>query len=136
MNCEIDWPPLSKEEELEICPATAKDLIKKLLTLKPEERLGYNGADEIKRHPYFKEINWFTLFEEVPSFIPTLDDPESTDYFDNRGADISHFPKEDSDEESKLMTNAASINTTEFGSPSLDCKSSTGDVFHSKYRRL
>lgn len=131
LNCEIDWPPLSEEEELEICPATAKDLIKKLLTLKPEERLGYNGADEIKRHPYFREINWFTLFEEVPSFIPTLDDPESTDYFDNRGADISHFPKEDSDEESKLMTNSASINTTEFGSPSLNCKTNTDDVLDS-----
>lgn len=117
LNCEIDWPPLTEDEEREICPPNAKDLIQKLLTLKPEERLGYNGADEIKRHPYFKEINWSTLFEEIPSFIPCLDDPTSTDYFDNRGADISQFPKEDSDEEIDIRGNPASINTTESGSP-------------------
>ncbi|ODV65634.1 hypothetical protein HYPBUDRAFT_95857, partial [Hyphopichia burtonii NRRL Y-1933] len=105
LSGEIDWPPLSPEEELEICPATAKDLIKKLLTLDPEERLGYNGADEIKSHPYFKEIDWLSLYDEEPSFIPTLDDPESTDYFDSRGADISHFPKDDFEEETMNMVN-------------------------------
>lgn len=119
LSCNIDWPPLPEEEEREICPSNAKDLIKRLLTLEPEERLGSNGADEIKRHPYFKEINWEFLFDEIPSFIPTLDDPESTDYFDTRGADISHFPREDSDEEKPERENPTSINTSEFGSPSL-----------------
>lgn len=95
LECNIDWPPLSPEEDREICPPSAKDLILKLLTLDPDSRLGSNGAQEIKEHPYFKEINWDTLFDEVPSFIPTLEDPESTDYFDSRGADISHFPHDD-----------------------------------------
>lgn len=119
LSGEIDWPPLSPEEELEICPATAKDLIKKLLTLDPEERLGYNGADEIKSHPYFKEIDWLSLYDEEPSFIPTLDDPESTDYFDSRGADISHFPKDDFEEETMNMVNTSDsqIKASESGSP-------------------
>ncbi|SGZ53944.1 CIC11C00000000377 [Sungouiella intermedia] len=97
---EIDWPPLSEKEELEICPPEAKDLIEGLLTVNFEDRLGYGGAKEIMSHPYFKDINWNTLYYEAPdSFIPMVDDPESTDYFDSRGADISQFPKDDSDEE-------------------------------------
>lgn len=146
----IDWPPLSKEEENEICPPSAKDLIKKLLTLDPEKRLGSNGAQEIMHHPYFKEINWLTLYEEEPSFIPTLDDPESTDYFDSRGADISHFPKEDSDEDAEAPVPPAlapavlhlsinigkSIKSSEMGSPSIpSAKSLTPTDSHENYKR-
>ena len=40
----------------------AKDLIRKLLTLKPEQRLGYKGAIEIQQHPFFNSINWDDLF--------------------------------------------------------------------------
>lgn len=97
---EIDWPPLTEEAMLEICSPDAKDLIERLLTVNLEERLGYGGAKEIMDHPYFSDINWDTLYNEQPSsFIPMIDDPESTDYFDARGADISQFPKDDSDEE-------------------------------------
>lgn len=100
LNGDIDWPPLPKEQDEEICPPQAKDLIKKLLTLDFEERLGVNGAEEIMNHPYFEGINWDSLYKEDPdSFIPTLDDPESTEYFDLRGADLAQIPKDDSDEE-------------------------------------
>ena len=98
LGCNIDWPPLSPEEDREVCPPSAKDLIVQLLTLDPEKRLGSNGAQEIKNHPYFRGINWDTLFEEIPSFIPNVEDPESTDYFDSRGADISHFPKDEDED--------------------------------------
>lgn len=100
LNGEIDWPPLREKEELEFCPPEGKDLIKGLLKVNYEERLGYGGAKEIMNHPYFKDINWDTLYDELPdSFIPIVDDPESTDYFDSRGADVLPFPKDDSDEE-------------------------------------
>ncbi|CAI5760404.1 unnamed protein product [Candida verbasci] len=107
LNCNIDWPNLSPEEDLNYCTPEAKDLIERLLTLNPEQRLGSNGADEIKQHPYFKNINWDTLFDEPGSFIPNSEDPESTDYFDQRGAAINQFPKEDnssSDEEKSKNT--------------------------------
>ena len=68
---------------MKFCPPDAKDLINKLLVMNPEERLGFNGADEIKNHPYFKNIHWDTLFEEPAPFTPMLDDPELTDYFDS-----------------------------------------------------
>lgn len=32
----------------------AKDLIERLLTMDPKKRLGANGVQEIKDHPWFK----------------------------------------------------------------------------------
>lgn len=100
LNGDINWPPLSEDEDSKICPPSAKDLIRKLLTLDPQDRLGFNGAEEIKNHSFFRDIEWDKLFdEETDSFVPVLDGPESTDYFDLRGADISQFPKDDSDDD-------------------------------------
>ena len=42
-----------------------KNLIKRLLTKKLEERLGYNkGYEEIKNHPFFKDFNFDDLLEK------------------------------------------------------------------------
>ena len=36
-----------------------KDLLNKLLSKNPDERLGsFNGAEDIKNHPWFQEYNW------------------------------------------------------------------------------
>jgi serine/threonine protein kinase len=41
----------------------AKDLILRLLNRNPKKRLGtYGGADEIKKHPFFKTIDWKKLY--------------------------------------------------------------------------
>lgn len=39
----------------------AVDLISKLLKSHPKERLGSGGIEEIKKHPFFKNINWDVL---------------------------------------------------------------------------
>lgn len=39
----------------------AKDILRGLLTRNPEKRLGANGADEIKRDPFFADVNWDIL---------------------------------------------------------------------------
>lgn len=83
---QIDWPELDPEELLLICSDEAKDLIEKLLNVDPRQRLGNNGATEIKNHDFFKGIDWDKLWDEEASFIPSVDDPASTDYFDSRGA--------------------------------------------------
>lgn len=99
---DINWPPLRSDEDAKFCPPLAKDLIRRLLTLDPRDRLGFNGAQEIKDHPFFRSIDWDCLYVEEPeSFVPVLDGPESTEYFDLRGADISQFPKDASDEETQ-----------------------------------
>lgn len=89
---DIDWPPLSPEDMDHYCPPEARDLITKLLVEDPEQRLGSGLAEEIKLHPYFKDINWDTLFETPGPFVPPVDDPELTDYFDPRGAEMMQFP--------------------------------------------
>lgn len=91
----IDWPPLSPDEMLKYCSPEAKDLIQKLLTLDPQKRLGSNGSEEIKSHPYFNGIDWDDLFECEAPFIPQLDDPESTEYFDARGAEMLQLPRDE-----------------------------------------
>eukprot|EP00466_Bigelowiella_natans_P011598 jgi/Bigna1/42514/e_gw1.65.43.1 len=50
----------------------ARDLISKLLKVKPEERLGHGGVQDIKNHPFFAVIDWAKLANmEIKSpFIP------------------------------------------------------------------
>ncbi|KAJ2824867.1 rim15, signal transduction response regulator, partial [Coemansia sp. 'formosensis'] len=60
----------------------ARDFITRLLCRDPKKRLGYNGAAEVKAHPIFAGIDWDTLLETQPAFVPQVDDVEDTDYFD------------------------------------------------------
>ncbi len=78
----LDW-----KNNLEIKPEVniskeAIDILKKLIN-DPDKRLGKNGADEIKKHPYFKTINWQHIKETlIPPFIPELNGPYDATYFD------------------------------------------------------
>jgi len=78
----LDW-----RNHLEIKPEVniskeAIDILKKLIN-DPEKRLGRNGAEEIKKHPYFKNIDWQHIKETmVPPFIPQLNGPYDATYFD------------------------------------------------------
>lgn len=82
----INW----HEDEIDI-PAEARDLMDRLLTTNPALRLGAQGADEVKHHAFFAGINWDTLTVGPALFVPDSTDPESTDYFDPRGANGSAF---------------------------------------------
>lgn len=90
----IAWP------DDEDCPVSdeAKDLMNRLMCTDPDQRLGANGAEEVKKHPWFAEIKWETLLEEIPSFVPTPQDPEDTEYFDARGATLQSFVEEFEDQ--------------------------------------
>jgi len=45
--------------------ARAVDLIKRLLMVDPKERLGSNeGAEELKRHPWFSDIDWAKIVKK------------------------------------------------------------------------
>lgn len=41
-----------------IFSSDGKDIVRKLLSVTPENRLGYNNIEEILNHPWFAEINW------------------------------------------------------------------------------
>ncbi|KAF9276985.1 hypothetical protein BGZ68_009606, partial [Mortierella alpina] len=101
LSRDIDW----HETELEISPE-ARDFMERLLCVDTEKRLGANGAEEVKNHPFFKDINWETLLSERPAFVPAPADIEDTEYFDVRGAKMGSF-KEDTDLEGvQAMANA------------------------------
>jgi hypothetical protein len=51
----------------------AENLIRKMVTI-PEQRLGLNGADEIKSHPFFKKIDWNNIRNTKSPFIPDVND--------------------------------------------------------------
>jgi serine/threonine protein kinase len=72
----IDWP-----EDGYLTPE-AHDLIVRLLNPDPEARY---GAKEVKAHPFFAGINWETLHETPPIWVPALKNIEDTSLFNPRG---------------------------------------------------
>lgn len=77
----IDW----HENEVEVSNE-ARDFMEQLMTVDPAKRLGSQGAQSVRDHPFFKDIQWDTLMLDQPSFIPQPEGMEDTDYFDDRGA--------------------------------------------------
>lgn len=62
--------------------AEASDLIVKLCR-GPEDRLGKNGADEIKAHPFFKTIDFSSdQRQQVAPYIPKIAHSTDTSNFD------------------------------------------------------
>ncbi|KAF8455644.1 hypothetical protein BGX38DRAFT_138075 [Terfezia claveryi] len=100
----IDWPPDEDEDE-PYCTPKAKDLMNRLMCTDPSQRLGANGAEEIKKHPWFSDLNWDKLLEEEPSFVPAPQDPEDTEYFDSRGATLQSFCDEFEDQTHSTAAN-------------------------------
>lgn len=49
----------------------AYDIIKRLIT-DVDKRLGYNGSEDIKKHPFFRGINWDNILKSQPPFIPNV----------------------------------------------------------------
>lgn len=100
----IQWPPEDPDEPIS---DEAKDLINKLLCMDPPARLGSNredkfssGGEEIRSHPFFEGVDWDTLLEAEAQFVPQLEDPEDTEYFDPRGAVLQPFTEDMEDNSS------------------------------------
>ncbi|XP_044465999.1 probable serine/threonine protein kinase IREH1 isoform X2 [Mangifera indica] len=79
LNCKIPWPSIPDEMSAE-----AQDLIDRLLTEDPHQRLGAGGASEVKQHIFFKDINWDTLARQKAAFVPTSESALDTSYFTSR----------------------------------------------------
>ncbi|GAC96489.1 AGC/NDR protein kinase [Pseudozyma hubeiensis SY62] len=85
----IDW----EEDSVEVS-SEARDLMERLMCTDPKRRLGSGGPDEIKNHAFFQGIDWDNVTAEPGPFVPQVTDPESTDYFDLRGASHQDFDDE------------------------------------------
>ena len=71
----------------------AIDLIKKLINY-PNVRLGKNGSEEIKKHPFFKGINWDNVLNMKPPFIPILNNDYDVRYFEKFNYKEPFYPSE------------------------------------------
>ncbi|KAJ4973870.1 hypothetical protein NE237_007044 [Protea cynaroides] len=79
LNRTIPWPRVPEEMSPE-----AQDLIDRLLTEDPNQRLGAKGASEVKQHVFFKDINWDTLARQKAAFVPASESALDTSYFTSR----------------------------------------------------
>ncbi|CAO3648738.1 unnamed protein product [Cunninghamella echinulata] len=63
----------------------AQDLLTGLLTRDPSERLGHNGPEVIKNHPFFASIDWRKLMQKKvqPPFKPLVENAYDTTNFDD-----------------------------------------------------
>ena len=100
----IDW---SDDPDGSLASEQAKDLMNRLMTIDPKQRLGANiseryatGGEEIRSHPWFNGVNWNTLLEDEAQFVPAPEHPEDTEYFDARGATLQSFTEELEDQAS------------------------------------
>lgn len=107
LNRRIAWPD---DEDAPEVSEEAKDLVNQLIQIDPKQRLGANtqdkyrsGGAEIQAHPWFADINWETLLEDEAQFVPNPENPEDTEYFDNRGATLQSFPEEIEDQLSPAL---------------------------------
>lgn len=58
--------------------ASARSILTGLLTRDPTQRLGVNGAEEIKKHPFFRDnIDFKKLYQKKlqPPFKPSVASP-------------------------------------------------------------
>ena len=77
----LNWEKYLKiPSKIKISPE-AEDLISKLIN-NPNIRLGINGAEEIKSHPFFKGLDWENIRGSKAPFIPQLKNDYDTSYFD------------------------------------------------------
>ena len=96
----VGYAPFCAEETQEVCKKIimhdkylqvppeiklskeALDFMKKLIS-DPNKRLGRNGVEEIKAHPFFKGVDWEHIKETMkPPFIPDIKNDYDTKYFE------------------------------------------------------
>ena len=77
----LNWKKFFKIPSKVKISSEAEDLIIKLIN-NSNKRLGKNGADEIKKHPFFNGLDWNNIRKIKPPFIPKIKYEYDTKYFE------------------------------------------------------
>lgn len=67
-------------------PANLRSLLEGLLQKDPTQRLGYDSADSVKKHPWFENVNWnaLLLMKYDAPFVPNIASDDDLQYFDRQ----------------------------------------------------
>ncbi|KAM7258107.1 hypothetical protein ACFE04_013848 [Oxalis oulophora] len=84
LNRKIPWPSVPCEMSYE-----AQDLVSRFLIYDPAQRLGANGASEVKVHPFFKGVDWDNVASQKAAFVPLPESVDDTSYFVSRFSQLS-----------------------------------------------
>eukprot|EP00741_Cyanophora_paradoxa_P001749 tig00000073_g1696.t1 len=78
----LNWQQhLRFPDECNLSPE-CRDVIERLLCDAPR-RLGYNGVEEIKAHPFFTGIDWERIRDGPAPFVPEVNGPMDTQNFEH-----------------------------------------------------
>ena len=68
-------------------------ILNALFTHDPDKRLGSDGVDKIKKHPFFKNIDWDAIFAKKikPPFIPRISSDSDTKYIDSEFTNTDRY---------------------------------------------
>ena len=70
----------------------ALDFMKRMMS-DPNKRLGKNGSEEIKSHPFFKGVDWDNIRNNMkPPFIPDIENDYDTKYFETFEEEEPFYP--------------------------------------------
>ena len=89
----LNWKKYLRIPSKTIISPEAEDLIAKLIN-NSNIRLGLNGAEEIKRHPFFRGLDWDNIRNLKAPFIPELENEYDTHYFDHFKIKEPFYPQE------------------------------------------
>lgn len=62
-----------------------------MLQHNPLNRLGSGGAQEVKEHAFFMNLDWAGLLRQKAEFIPELESEEDTSYFESKSSRMLFF---------------------------------------------
>ena len=91
-NKVINWPKFLKIPDDVNISREAEDLIMRMIN-NSEVRLGKNGVQEIKEHPFFKNVDWNNLRNTKAPFVPDIKNDYDISYFEEFKYEEDFYPK-------------------------------------------
>ena len=101
---------LSVPSEVNLSPE-AVDILKRFMCV-ADDRLGSNGVEEIKAHPFFRGVDWTGLRDEESKYKPTAQGEEDCTRFDRFEEEEPWLPPEDSKRSRKQRKDINSVGYT------------------------